>query len=131
MNYYNEIESYIKKNEISKKVRVLEENATTLEVYWNIGRLLVEAQGGYERAKYGNALIKEWSEKYMEKYGRGYSERELRKMRQFYSLYPIWPTVSAKLNWSQVVTLISIKEENKNLTIRKRINKIKNNPFNL
>lgn len=88
MNYYNEIESYIKKNEVSKKVRVLEENATTLEIYWNIGRLLVEAQGGYERAKYGNALIKEWSEKYTEKYGKGYNRANLFKFRQFYILFP-------------------------------------------
>ena len=54
MSYYNEIENYIKKNEVSKKVRILEENRSTLENYWNIGRLVVEAQGGKERAKYGN-----------------------------------------------------------------------------
>ena len=33
MNYFIEIESFIKKNEISKKVRVLEENQSTLENY--------------------------------------------------------------------------------------------------
>ena len=44
MEYYSEIESYIKRNVVSKKVRVLEENQSILENYWNIGRLLVEAQ---------------------------------------------------------------------------------------
>ncbi len=57
MNYYTEIENYIKKNEVSKKVRVLEENQSTLENYWNIGRLLVKAQGGEKRAKYGNGPL--------------------------------------------------------------------------
>ncbi len=61
MNYYTEIENYIKKNEVSKKVRVLEENQSTLKNYWNIGRLLVKAQGGEKRAKYGNGLIKDWA----------------------------------------------------------------------
>lgn len=54
MNYYTETESYIKKNEVSKKVRIIEENQNTLEKYWNIGRLLVEAQGSNNRATYGN-----------------------------------------------------------------------------
>ncbi len=49
--YYIEIESYIKKNEVSKKRRLLEENYDTLNNYWNIGKLLVEAQGGEARAK--------------------------------------------------------------------------------
>ena len=44
MEYYSEIESYIKRNVVSKKERVLEENQSILENYWNIGRLLVEAQ---------------------------------------------------------------------------------------
>lgn len=51
--YFNEIESYIKRNEINKRRRVLEENYDTLNNYWNIGKLLVEVQGGKEKAKYG------------------------------------------------------------------------------
>ncbi len=60
MNYFEEIENIIKKHEVNKKARVLEENYDTLSNYWNIGRLLVEAQGCEVRAKYGNNLIKEW-----------------------------------------------------------------------
>ena len=33
-NYYNEIESFIKKNEINKKRRILEENYDILNNYW-------------------------------------------------------------------------------------------------
>ena len=44
--YYNEIENYIKRNEVNKRRRLLEENYDTLNNYWNIGKLIVEAQGG-------------------------------------------------------------------------------------
>ena len=57
-DYYVEIESYIKRNEVNKRRRVLEENYDTLNNYWNIGKLLVEAQGDEVRAKYGDELIK-------------------------------------------------------------------------
>lgn len=42
MNYYNEIESYIKKNKVNKKARVIEENQDILVNYWN--------RSGYNRA---------------------------------------------------------------------------------
>ena len=60
-NYYKEIEHLIIKNETNKKARIYQNNNEDLETKWNIGRLLVEAQGGESRAKYGNGLIKEWS----------------------------------------------------------------------
>lgn len=43
--YYEKIENYIKKNEVNKKRRVLEENYDTLRNNWEIGKLLVEAHG--------------------------------------------------------------------------------------
>ena len=59
MNYYKQVESLIKNNEINKKVRALQDNSETLLTYWNVGKLIVEAQGGKKRAKYGDSLIKE------------------------------------------------------------------------
>ena len=61
--YYAEIEHLIKRNEISKRARKLEENYSLVATYWHIGKLIVEAQGGSKRAKYGNELIKKWSVK--------------------------------------------------------------------
>ena len=85
--YYEEIEHLIKKNEISKRVRKLEDTHDTVITYWNVGRLIVEAQGGKSRAKYGNELIKKWSIKLTETYGKGYNASNLRKFRQFYSCF--------------------------------------------
>ncbi|MCI9281467.1 MAG: DUF1016 domain-containing protein [Bacilli bacterium] len=138
--YYNEIENYIKRNEINKKRRVLEENYDALNNYWNIGRLLVEAQGGQEKAKYGDELIKKWSFEYSKRYGNKYSYRSLYKMRQFFCLFPILPTLSATLSWSHIVEVLSIKDGNvrnyylnkcimDNLTVRSLREEIKSNSY--
>ncbi len=91
--YYTEIESYIKKNEINKRRRVLEENYDTLNNFWEIGRLLVEAQGGKDNNKRGNELIKKWSIKYTKNYGIGYSYANMARFRQFYLVFPKFATV--------------------------------------
>ena len=82
--YYEEIEHLIKKNEVNKRVRKLEDNHDTVSTYWDVGRLIVEAQGGSKRAKYGNELIKKWSIKLTNKYGKGYNSTNLKRFRQFY-----------------------------------------------
>ena len=36
-------------------------NFAMVEAYWNVGKLIVEAQDGNERAEYGEELLKELS----------------------------------------------------------------------
>lgn len=75
-------------------------NAVMTATYWEIGRRIVEEeQGGKRRAGYGEALLVQLAEDLTERLGRGFSNRSLRKMRQFYMARPaeeIWPTLSAK-----------------------------------
>ena len=59
MNYFKNIEELIIENEARKRATVLKDNSSTLLTYWNIGKLIVEAQGGKKRAKYGDNLINE------------------------------------------------------------------------
>lgn len=138
--YYEKIENYIKKNEVNKKRRVLEENYDTLRNNWEIGKLLVEAQGGKKRAKYGNELIKKWSIKYTKNYGKGYSYPNLKKFKKFYLLFPKGSTLSSELSWSHIVEILPIKDENKrnyyinevilkNWSIRKLREEIKANSY--
>lgn len=140
MNYYIEIETYIKKNEINKRVRKIEENQDILNNYWQIGKLLVEALGGEKRAKYGDGLIKVWSVQFTEKYGKGYDATNLRKFRQFYLCFPKCATVWRTLSWSHVRELLSMKDENKrnyyinlcitrNLSVRDLVKEIKGNAY--
>ena len=84
MNYYKEIKNLIEEKEVNDKVRYLESNKETIKTYYEIGRLLIKAQGGEEKAKYGDGLIKKWSEKLTKEYGNGYSEKNLKRMRKFY-----------------------------------------------
>ena len=84
MNYYNEIRKQLINNEITKKVKDYSKNKSDLETYYNVGKLIIEAQGGEFRAKYGDGLIKEYSRKLTIELGNGYSERSLKRMRKFF-----------------------------------------------
>ena len=140
MNYYEQVENLIKNNEVNKKVRALQDNSETLYTYWNIGRLIVEAQGGEKRAKYGDGLIKEWGGKLSKEYGKLYDQRSLRRARTFYIQFPKWVTVSPKLSWSQYCDILPIKDEKErnyyinrvildNLSVRDLRREIKNKSF--
>lgn len=83
-------------------------NTAMVQAYWNVGKLIVDAQGGEERAAYGDDLIKRISERLTKEFGKGFSTRNIRNMRQFFLSYPIWQTVSAKLSWSHYLKLISV-----------------------
>ena len=72
MNYYDEIKNYVKKVEIGRSIREANANYELVDSYWNIGKLIVDAQGGKEKSKYGDKLLKEWSEKLTHEYGKGY-----------------------------------------------------------
>ena len=114
MNYYNEIKNILVDNAIGRKVREYKSNQKDLESYYNVGKLLVEAQGGEKRAKYGNGLIKEYSKKLTNELGKGYSTRVLKKMRLFYMLVQKGPTLSTlfenvNITWSNVCEILHLK----------------------
>ena len=50
INYYNEIKETLVKNETYKKVKDYSKNRSDLNAYYEVGRLIVEAQGGETRA---------------------------------------------------------------------------------
>ena len=73
-------------------------NQTMVLTYFEIGKMLVEEeQGGKERAGYGKKVIKELSEVLTKEFGKGFSERNIEQMRQFYLLYSKPQTLSAVL----------------------------------
>ncbi len=82
-------------------------NTEMLNSYWNIGKIIMEIQQGNVRASYGDAVLQKLSEKLTNEFGKGFSARNLRTMRKFYLMYPIWKTVSAKLSWSHYLELIN------------------------
>ena len=106
MNYYNEIKNELINNEVYKSVKDYSKNKNELSTYYNVGKLLIEAQGGEDKAKYGNALIKEYSEKLTKEIGRGYTFSALSRMRQFYLLSEKIATLSQQLTWSHYCELL-------------------------
>jgi len=88
-------------------------NVEMLNLYWNIGRRIVEKQEGNIRAKYGNYLIERISKKLTDDFGNGFSSRNLKRMRKLYLYYPKRTTLLSQLTWSHYLELIKIKDENK------------------
>ena len=80
--------------------------------YWQIGKMIVEKQGGETRAKYGDGLIKELSNKMTKDFGKGFDESNLKRMRQFYLLFQKGGTVCHQLSWSHFRLLISVDNKN-------------------
>ena len=140
MNYYNEIKETLIKNEIYKKVKDYSKNKSDLNAYFEVGRLIVEAQGGEKRAKYGNKLIKEYSEKLTKELGKGYKVSNLKNMRQIYLKFRKRQTLSGELSISHYIILSRIDNENEinyyinisktlNLSVRELREKIKSNEY--
>ena len=84
MNYYNKIRNELIDVEIHNQVKEYSKNKYQLEKYYNVGKLIIEAQGGEERAKYGDSLIKEYSKRLTKELGKGYSISNLKNMRRLY-----------------------------------------------
>jgi hypothetical protein len=100
--------------EARRKV-VREINKDQVLAYWEIGReIVVFEQKGMVRAEYGEELIVRLTKDMTERFGKGFSERNLRNMRAFYLNFPIWQTVSAKfepmLSWSHYCELLKVEE---------------------
>lgn len=88
-------------------------NIEMLKLYWNIGKIIMKIQQGDERAKYGDSILEKLSEKLTNEFGKGFSKRNLERMRKFYICFPIATTVSSQLSWSHYLELIKIEEKSK------------------
>lgn len=112
-------------------------NTLMTVTYWEIGRRLVlQEQQGFERAAYGQELIRQLSSDLSGRFGRGFSQQNLWQMRAFYLGWPleaILQTLSGELPlvqdgalaaadlaslskrfplpWSAYVRLLSVKNE--------------------
>jgi predicted nuclease of restriction endonuclease-like (RecB) superfamily len=90
-------------------------NQSMVIIYFEIGRLIVEhEQNGKARAEYGKSVLSELSKQLISQFGKGFSQRNLEQMRQFYLVYSIPQTVSAefKLSWSHYLKLMRIDDSN-------------------
>lgn len=85
-------------------------NSIMVETYWKIGqRIVEEEQGGSARAEYGSKLIENLSKYLTDTFGKGFSEANLKSMRNFYIAYPKFDRQClTNLSWSNVARIIRI-----------------------
>lgn len=84
-------------------------NFTMVTAYWEIGRLITEDELHNQRADYGKFVLKNLAERLSKEFGKGFDERELRKMRQFYQYFQIRDTLRPELSWSHYRRLLSVE----------------------
>lgn len=93
-------------------------NTVLVKTYWEIGKRIVEyEQGGKEKADYYAALLDTLSRDLKIKYGKLFGKSNVYLMREFYSKYQKFQTVSGKLSWSHYSELLYI--EKKRILLRK------------
>ena len=112
MKYYNEIKNKLIDNEVYKKVKDYSKNRNDLSTYYEVGKLLIKAQGGEGRAKYGDNLIKEYSERLFNDTGRKYNITALKRIRQFYLVVEKGVPLAHQLTWSHYCELLPLKDIN-------------------
>lgn len=86
-------------------------NSQMVLAYWDIGKEIVTAQQGNERAEYGSGLVKYLSEKLTAEFGKGYTTTNLKYMRQFYLAFPIGHTLCDQLSWSHYRLLLKVEND--------------------
>ncbi len=80
--------------------------------YWEIGKRIVEdEQSGNARAEYGKFLLKNLAKELTEEFGKGFEERELRRMRQFFITFPIRDALRPELSWTHYRLLLRVENE--------------------
>ena len=93
-----------------------------VKTYWQIGKMIVERQGGNDRAKHGDGLIKELSSQMTKDFGKGFTEGNLRYMRMFYIAFPNCHALRDELSWTHYRLILSLENENaRNFYIKEAI----------
>ncbi|MDE7094960.1 MAG: PDDEXK nuclease domain-containing protein, partial [Anaeroplasmataceae bacterium] len=86
-------------------------NFTMVEAYWEIGKSIVEKQGGNTTAEYGAKLIEELSKQMTKDFGKGFTVANLKNMRQFYLAFPIRYALRSQLSWTHYRMIMRVEDE--------------------
>ena len=101
-------ETYIQ----GRQKAVVAVNKYLVETYWEIGKYIVEfEQKGKQRAEYGTALLKELSKDLKLQHGKGFSLSNIKRMRQFYLVFPKGAELPHQLTWTHFVEILKISDD--------------------
>lgn len=87
-------------------------NFAMVQTYWHIGKLIVEnEQSGNQKAAYGEELIKQLSKRLTVEYGKGFTETNLKYMRQFYTVFKKSHALRDQLSWTHYRLLLKVERQ--------------------
>lgn len=136
MDYYSSIKELLINNELTKKAKDYSKNRSDLTTYYDVGGLVKKAGN-----KYGEAIVKRYSEQLTREIGKGYTVSALKRMRQFYRIIQKGATLSHLLSYSHYVELVVLENDidainyyinitiSNRLTVRSLRKKIKNKEY--
>ena len=85
-------------------------NSAMVEAYWEIGKTLFEVCGENDRATYGKQILQYIAKRLSQEFGKSFDVTNLRKMRQFYRVFPIRAAVRRELSWSHYRLLMKVED---------------------
>jgi predicted nuclease of restriction endonuclease-like (RecB) superfamily len=104
----NEIRSLI---EDARRQTAAAVNVGLTALYWQIGNRILREILGNERATYGEQIVATLSRQLVSEFGRGFADKNLRRMMQFAEAFPdgeIVATLSRQLSWSHLKELLPL-----------------------
>lgn len=103
----------IKEILLNARVKVYQmANFAMVEAYWNIGKSIIEKQGGEDKAEYGVGLLKELSKQMTRDFGKGFTVANLKNMRKFYLTFSNGYALRSELSWTHYRLLMRVENEN-------------------
>ena len=82
--------------------------------YWQVGKKINEHILNNQRAEYAQESVSTVSKQLVEKFGKVFAEKNLRRMMQFAKVFgdfTIVVTLSRHLSWSHFIELIPLKKD--------------------
>lgn len=88
-------------------------NSTVTMLYWHVGLRIRREVLNETRADYGERIVATVSRQLVTEYGKGFTEKSVRRMIQFAEAFPeeqIVATLSQHLSWSHFVEILPLKK---------------------
>lgn len=108
----NEVYSSVRNSVIAAQKQVYAAvNSAMVTAYWEIGEQIYKACGENDRAEYGKNLIAYLSKQLTKEFGKGFTQANLRNMRQFYCAYPNRYALRSDLSWTHYRMLMRVEND--------------------
>ncbi|MFC0343754.1 PDDEXK nuclease domain-containing protein [Epilithonimonas hispanica] len=114
-NLFNELSALIEQSK--KQVSTVANSALTL-LFWQVGKRINEEILNNQRAEYAKAIVSTVAAQLEDKYGRSFTERNVRRMMQFsndFSDLSIVSPLATQLSWSHFIELLPLKSKESKL----------------